>query len=86
MAVFHGVEMDVVAEDFEFFFVADRVFPESALPKAAFLVGLTRGADGKCGSSQPEEVAGEFMFNDLPAKGEIPIAGRQGPQAMQMIG
>jgi hypothetical protein len=39
--VFDGVEMDVISESFEFFFVSDRVFPEPPLPQASFLMGFS---------------------------------------------
>jgi hypothetical protein len=62
--------------------VADGVFPEAALPDAAFGFG---GA--ACGAGFGFwDGSGEFGFDDLPACGEIGVAFGQGPEAVRVVG
>src|SRR5262245_19452100 len=63
-------------------FVADKVLPEAALPDAAF---IARDAD----SAAPlrlRQCLREAALDQSPARREVAIARRQGPDRMQMIG
>ncbi len=81
MAVFHGVVMDVVHVSGQVGRIADRVFPEAPLPDASLA-----GALASFGQPFPSrDAAREGGFDQSPAGGEIGIAGRQCPDAVQVI-
>ena len=82
MAVSYRIEVDVIHVPGEVGVVADGVFPETPLPDTAFAGVLAarrepfaiRNASGKRGFDQP------------PARREIGVVPRQGPDAMQVVG
>ena len=63
-------------------FVADQVFPETALPDAALVAGNANGAAPLAFRKRLREPA----LDQSPARREIAIAWRQPPDRMQMIG
>ncbi len=76
------VEMNIVDMGREIVIAADRVFPKTALPEATLRLSqaciaapLAKG-----------HVAGERRLDDAPAGREVIVIGRQGPNAMEMIG
>lgn len=82
MAVFDRVEVDVVHMGGVIGIVADGVFPEAALPDAAFGFG---GA--ACGAGFGfRDGSGEFGFDDLPAGGEVGVAFGESPEAVRVVG
>lgn len=86
VAMFNGIEMDVVAIAKTFALVADQVFPESALPNAAFAASPSIGTDRLVPTARCQEYPGESKFDLGPADGEIRVALRKHPDAMQVIG
>src|SRR5260370_18483665 len=63
-------------------FIADQMLPEASLPDAAFAARLANGAE----PFLLRQCFGEATFDQPPAGREIAVAGRQGPDRMQMIG
>ncbi len=81
-AVFHRVEMNVVHMEGVILVIADGVFPETALPDGAFALAGAAGGNGLAGG----DFAGEVHLDGLPADGEIGVARRESPKAMEVIG
>lgn len=86
VCVLDRIVMNVVAQAFEFGFVADGMFPETALPDAAFILFLSRIATGGFGSTSGEVVHGERRFDQTPAGGIVFVAVGKSPNAVQVIG
>src|SRR6266702_5258483 len=63
-------------------FIADQMLPEAALPNAAFGARLANGTE----TFLLRQCFGRATFDQPPAGREIAVAGRQGPDRMQMIG
>src|SRR5688500_5262149 len=82
VTVLDRIEVDVVEMTLKILFVHDHVFPEPALPDAAFSFG---GADigTMFGLWQS---TGESGFDARPAIRVVGVAFGQPPQAMQMLG
>lgn len=85
MSVFNRIIMDIIAKNFKFPFIPNRMFPESSLPKAPFPSALSRCAHGPFGPAVSQITSRELQLNHLPAKRKIRIAFRQRPQTMEMI-
>ena len=77
----YRVEMDVIHVDGVVAVVADGVFPEAALPHAAFTFGCPAGGTVFSGWY----FAGEVDFYGVPAAGEIGIAVREGSEAVHVV-
>jgi len=82
MPVFHRVVMNVIHVSREIFVVANNVFPEAALPDAAFAF---RDAARRQSLLFGQRTT-KFGFDGVPASRKIRVAFRQCPDAMQMIG
>ncbi len=82
MAVFDRVEVDVVHVGGVVGIVADGMFPEAALPDAAFGFGGAACGAGFAGF----DGAGEAGFDDLPAHTVIGVAFGQRPETVHVIG
>ena len=81
-AVLDRVVMDVIDVVTVIGFIADQVLPIPTLPDAAFATSLTYGrsmfGDGY--------LLAESLLDPPPATGEIAVSGREGGNAMQMLG
>jgi len=80
--VFDRIVVEIVAVNIEIPLIANRMFPEPALPNApfAFLLSSIR---------QPfprREGSGKRCLDQPPSRGVVRIVRRQGPQAMKMVG
>jgi len=80
--VFDRVVMDVIDMVAVVGFIPDQVFPKTALPYPAFAAPL---AYGRTMFGGRDRIA-EGLLDSSPAAGEIAVAGRQGDDAMQMLG
>ena len=79
--VFHWVPVRIGHAGIEIVFVSHEVFPEAALPDAAFA-----GAAAWRRVAVFRQGFREVLLDQAPARGEIRIALGQGPDAMEMIG
>ncbi len=81
-AVLDRVVMDVIDVVAVIGFIPNQVLPISTLPDAAFATSLTYGrsmfGDGY--------LLAESLLDPPPAAGEITVSGREGGDAMQMVG
>lgn len=82
VAVFDRVEVDVIHVGGVVRAVADGVFPEAALPDAAFGFGGAACGAGFAGF----DGAGKAGFDDLLAHTVIGVAFGQGPETVRVIG
>jgi hypothetical protein len=82
MAVFDGIEMNIVHVRSEILVVADAVLPEAPLPDAALPVTLARVRTALA----HRQAAGEDRLDYPPSRREVVVAGRQRPHAVKMIG
>ena len=82
VSVFDRVVMDVIAVDVEIPLIANRVFPEPALPDAPFAFLLPSSRQ----SFPRREGSGKRCLDQPPSRGIVRIVRRQRPQAMKMIG
>ena len=85
-AVLDGVVMDVVDVVDQVVLVADRMLPETLLPDAAFTMASSRLGDGRLAAPAREPELGEQHFDACPANGEVAVALRELPDAVQMLG
>ena len=74
------IDMDVIDVMSEVAFIADRMFPITALPHIVFTAKITNSRH-----SLADQCAGKPRLDRLPARGEIRVIQRQGPHRMQMI-
>lgn len=81
--MFHRIPVDVIAMFFKIEVVADLVFPVARLPNG--LRPFSSLGQGLWRFIASQAMAGEIIFDGVPAYWEIFIAGRQGPNAMQMF-
>jgi hypothetical protein len=80
--MFDGIEVNIIGMALEVPFIANDMFPEPPLPDSALALLLSaRRQPFACGNS-----AREARLDSLPAAGEVRIAQRQRPEAVQMIG
>src|SRR5262249_31715728 len=81
IAVLHRIEVDVIDMTLEVRIVADCVLPKPSLPDARFAPPYL--------ASRPQlrrrQHAGESALDLTPTSREIGIAGRQGPNGMEMV-
>lgn len=82
IAVLDWVEVDIIHVRGEILVVADRVFPEAPLPDAALLAAQARLRAPLAGG----QTSGEDRLDQPPARREIGVGLRQGPNAVEMIG
>ena len=76
------IDVDVIVVIVEIFLVHDRVFPEPALPDAAFTARDAAGAE----TFAFRHGAREACLDQRPARRVIRIAFRQPPKAVQVVG
>jgi hypothetical protein len=83
--VTHRVVMDIVGMSLQIDLVANRMLPKASLPDAPPSLAPDRIATRLFQAAKLKPVAREFSLEPTPAIRIRAIAGRQGPQAMQMI-
>ena len=76
----YGISVYVVYARLQVSFVADEMFPEAALPDAAFAVAAALG-----GIIRPRYGFREVQLYEAPACREIGVAFWQAPDAMEMV-
>lgn len=83
-----GVVMDIVAEPFKLGLVSNDVLPEPALPDAPFSAGpaLRRNAMIVRLPTVAKQFDREVPLDPFPSGGEIRIAARKAPDAMNVVG
>ena len=81
--MFHRIPVNVIAMFFKVEVVANLVFPVSRLPDGLRPFSLL--GQGLWRFVAIRAMAGEIIFDGVPAYRVIFIAGRQGPNAMQMF-
>jgi hypothetical protein len=80
-AVLDGIVVDVIDVAGEIVIVADQMLPEPPLPELIF-APLVTGERNPVTSQRPAEAS----LDGAPAVLVIGVAGRQGPQGVQVIG
>ena len=80
-AVLHGIEVDVIDVTFEVRVIADCVLPKPSLPDSRFAPSYLAPRSQLSWSQS----AGKSALDLAPARREIGIAGRQGPNGMEMV-
>ena len=82
VAVFHGIEVDVIDVIAQIAFVADQMLPIAALPDAAFCLDMTP----KRTTFVARHLFDKGCFDMSPTRRMIVVARRQLPYAVQVIG
>jgi len=85
-AVLYGIVVDVIEVRFEVAFVADRMFPKSALPNAASPFAEPRGRTLRLSPAALQPRPSELPLDPSPPQRIGVIARWQGPKGMQMLG
>jgi hypothetical protein len=81
MTVLHRIEVNVIDVTLEVRIISDCVLPKPSLPESRFApLYLTLRPQ-----LRRRQLAGESAFDLAPAFREIGIAGRQGPNGMEMV-
>ena len=83
--VFDRVVMEVVAVAFEIPLIANRLFPEPALPDAPAPIAVAGIRQGLLVAARRQPGWGEVLFDRAPAFGIVGIIRRQGPDGMNMV-
>ncbi len=81
VAVFHGIEVDVIDVIAQIAFVADQMLPVAALPDATFVVPASRWRHPLTAGDAPRKPG----LDQHPACREVGISRWQRPHRMQMI-
>jgi hypothetical protein len=84
-AVLDGVVVNVVQVGLKVALVANRVFPEAALPHGTFTVTAPRGRWGTFADDVTIDASREAAFYQGDARGEIVIFGRKLHHQVQMV-
>jgi len=79
--VLHRIEVDVIDVTLEVRIVSDCVLPKPTLPDSRFAPPYLAPRS----QLRRRQLAGESTFDLAPASREIGIAGRQGPNSMEMV-
>ena len=81
----HGVEVDVIQMGLEVVLIGDGVLPEPPLPDARLAMPPSRRADILRRASADHR-SREFDLHPPDPSGVIGVAGREGPEEVDMVG